>query len=80
MAKARARTRRRIPQKRYCRTFERDKDKKGVNAVEQDPGLTPGAAPAPSVTPSQVSMIELDDWIRAVSLDEHEEMVDRLSE
>ena len=61
--------------KRDCRTFEKDKDKKGVNAVEQAPGLTPGAAAAPSVTPSRVSMIELDDWILAVSLDDREEMV-----
>ena len=61
--------------KRDCRTFEKDKDKKGVNAVEQAPGLTPSAAAAPSVTPSRVSMIELDDWILAVSLDDHEEMV-----
>ena len=61
--------------KRDCRTFEKDKDKKGVNAVEQAPGLTPGAAAAPSVTPSRVSMIQLDDWILAVSLDDHEEMV-----
>ena len=46
-----------------------------MNAVEQTPGLTPGAAAARSVTPSRVSMIELDDWILAVSLDDHEEMV-----
>ena len=51
---------------RDCRTFEKDKDKKGVNAVEQAPGLTPGAAAAPSVTPSRLSMIELDDGILAV--------------
>ena len=49
--------------KRDCRTFE------------EAPGLTFGAAAAPSVTPSRVSMIELDGWIRAVSLDDHEEMV-----
>ena len=61
--------------KRDCRTFEKDKDKKGVNAVEQAPGWTPGAAAAPSVTPSLVSMIELDDWILPVSLGDHEEMV-----
>ena len=53
--------------KRNCRTFEKDKDKKGLNAVEQAPELTPGAAAAPSVTPPRVSMIELDDWILAVS-------------
>ena len=56
-------------------TFEKDKDKKGVNAAEQAPGLRPGAAAAPSVTPSRVSMIELDDWILKVSLDDCEEMV-----
>ena len=50
-------------------------DKKGVNAAERAPGLTPGAAAAPSVTPSRVGVIELDDWILAVSLDDHEEMV-----
>ena len=49
--------------KRDCRTFEKDKDKKGVNAVEA------------SVRPSRVSMIELDDWILGVSLDDHEELV-----
>ena len=46
-----------------------------MNAVEQGPGLTPGAAAAPSVTLPRVSMIELDGWILAVSLDDHEEMV-----
>ena len=53
--------------KRDCRVFE--------NGVEQAPGLTLGAASASSVTPSRVSMIELDDWILAVSFDEHEEVV-----
>ena len=43
--------------------------------MEQAPGLTPGAAAAPSVTPSRVSMIEQDDWILAMSLDDREEMV-----
>ena len=57
--------------KRNCRTFEQDKEK-GVDAVVQAPGLSPGSAAAPSVTPSRVSMIELDDWILAVSLDDHE--------
>ena len=38
----------------------------------QAPGLSPGTAAAPSVTPSRVSMIELDDWIFVVSLDDHE--------
>ena len=42
-----------------CGTFEKDKDKKGVTAVQQAPALTRGAAAAPSVTPSRVSMIEL---------------------
>ena len=46
-----------------------------MNTVERAPGLTPGAAAAPSVTPSRVRMIELDDWILAVSLDDQEEMV-----
>ena len=46
----------------------------GVNAVEQAPGLTPGAAAVLSVSPSRVS-IEPDDWMLAVSLDDHEEMV-----
>ena len=55
--------------------FERDKDKNGVNAVDQAPSLVFGAAAASSVTPSRVSMIELDDWILALSLDEHEEVV-----
>ena len=45
--------------KRDCRTFETDKDKKGVNAVEQALGLKTAAAAAPSVTPSRVSMMEL---------------------
>ena len=44
--------------KRDCRAFEKD-SKKGVNAVDQAPGLTPGADAAPSGTPSRVSMIEL---------------------
>ena len=61
--------------KRDCGTFEKDTDKKGVNAVEQAPVLTLEVAAAPSVTPSRVSMIELDEWILAVSLDDHEEMV-----
>ena len=63
--------------KKDCRVLERerDKDKKGVNAVEQALGLTPGVAGASSVTPSRVSMIELDDWVLAVSFDEHEEVV-----
>ena len=43
--------------KRDCRAFEND-SKKGVNAVDQAPGLTPGADAAPSGTPSRVSMIE----------------------
>ena len=47
--------------KRDCRSFEKDKDKKGVNAVEQAPGLTSWAVAAPSGTPTRVSMIELDD-------------------
>ena len=47
----------------------------GVNAVEQARSLTLGAVAAPSVTPLRVSMIELDDWIFAMRLDEHEEMV-----
>ena len=47
-----------------------------MNAVEQAPGLTPEASPAHSGTPSRVSMIELDDWIFAVSLDDHEAMVE----
>ena len=55
--------------------FERDRDKKGVNAVDQAPGLTPGAAGVRLETPSRVSMIELDDWILAVSLHVHEDMV-----
>ena len=59
--------------KRDCRVF--DRDKKCVNAVEQAPGLMLGAASASSVTPSGVSMIELDDSILAVSFDEHEEVV-----
>ena len=59
--------------KRDCRVF--DRDKKGANAVEQAPGLMFGAASASALTPSRVSMIELDDWILAVSFDEHEAMV-----
>ena len=46
-----------------------------MNAVEHAPGLTPGAVAAPSVTPSRVSIIELDDWTLAISLDDREEMV-----
>ena len=60
--------------KRDCRAFEKD-SKKGVTAVDQAPGLTPGADAAPSGTPSRVSMIELDDWILAVNVEEHEKMV-----
>ena len=60
--------------KRDCRAFEKD-SKKGVNAVDQVPGLTPGADAAPSGTPSRVSMIELDNWILAVNVEEHEKMV-----
>ena len=59
--------------KRDCRVF--DRDKKGVNAVEQALDLMLGASSASSVTPSRVSMIELDDSILAVSFDEHEEVV-----
>ena len=59
--------------KRDCRVFDRDKN--GVNAVEQALGLMLGAASASSLTPSRVSMIELDDWILAMSFDEHEEVV-----
>ena len=50
--------------KRDCKAFEKD-SKKGVNAVDQAPGLTPGADAALSGTPSRVSMIELDNWILA---------------
>ena len=57
--------------KRDCRTFEKD-SKEGVNAVDQAPGLTPGADAAPSGTPSRVSMIELDDWILTVNVEEDE--------
>ena len=49
---------------RDCRSFEKDEDKKGASAFV-----------APSVTPSRVSMIELDGWILAVSSDDHEEMI-----
>ena len=58
--------------KRDCMTFEKDKDKKGVNAVDKQ---TFGAVAAPSGTPSRVSMTELDDWILAVNFDDHEAMV-----
>ena len=60
--------------KRDCRAFEKD-SKKGVNAVDQAPGLTPGADAVPSGTPSRVSMIELDYWVLAVNVEEHEKMV-----
>ena len=60
---------------RVCSTFENDRDKKGVNTVDHAPRLTPGAVAAPSGTPPRVSMIELDDWILAVSLNDHEKMV-----
>ena len=60
--------------KRDCRTFKKD-SKKGVNAVDQAPGLTPGADAAPSGTPSRVSMIELDDSILAVNVEEHEKIL-----
>ena len=42
--------------------------------MELAPGLTPGAAAAPSVTPSRVSVIELDDSILTVCFDDHEEL------
>ena len=35
-----------VHRKRDCRTFEKD-SRKGVNAVDQAPGLTPGAVAAP---------------------------------
>ena len=60
--------------KRDCRAIEKD-NKKGGNAVDQAPGLTPGADAAPSGTPSRVSMIELDNWILAVNVEENEKMV-----
>ena len=46
-----------------------------MNAAEDAPGLTPRAAGAPSLTRSRVNRTELDDWILAVSLDEHEKVV-----
>ena len=60
--------------KRDCSAFEKD-SKKGVNAVDQAPGLTPVVDAAPSGTPSRVSMIELDDWILAVNVEEYEKML-----
>ena len=60
---------------RDCEALERGKDRKGVNAAEDAPALTPAAAGAPSLTPSRVNRIELDDWILAVSLEEHEKVV-----
>ena len=60
--------------KRDCRAFEKD-SMKGVNAVDHAPGLTPAADAVPSGTPSRVSMIELDDWILAVNVEEHEKLV-----
>ena len=63
--------------KRDCKTLEKE-IKKGVNAVDQAPGLTPGADAAPSGTPSRVSMIDLDDWILAVNVEEHEKMVESI--
>ena len=60
--------------KRDCSTFEKD-SKKGVNAVDQAPGLTPGAGATPSGTPSRVSMSNLDDWILADNVEEHEKLV-----
>ena len=57
-------------QTQYVITATRKKD--GVNAAEDAAGLTPGAAGAPSLTPSRVDRTELDVWILAVSLDEHE--------
>ena len=42
--------------------------------MELAPGLTPGAAAAPSVTPSRVSVIGLDDSILTVCFDDHEEL------
>ena len=61
--------------KRECEALERGKDRKGVNAAEDAPALTPRDAGAPSLTPSRGSRIDLDDWILAVSLDEHEKVV-----
>ena len=43
--------------------------------MERAPGLTPGGAAEPSVAPSRVSVIELDGWILAVSLNDREEML-----
>ena len=41
-----------------------------VNAADDAPGLTFGAAGAPSLTP-RVNRIDLNEWILAVSLDKH---------
>ena len=47
--------------KRDCRTFEKD-SKTGVNAVDQAPGLTPGAVAAPSGTPSRETLATTRSW------------------
>ena len=60
-------------QRQYVITATRKKE--GVNVAEDEPGLTPGGAGAPSLTPSRVNRTELDVWTLAVRLDEHEKVV-----
>ena len=46
-----------------------------VNAADDAPGLTSKAAGEPSLTPPRVNRIDLNEWILAVILDEHEKVV-----
>ena len=61
--------------KRDCRTMEKDKCKKSVNAVEQTLGQAAEANPVQTGTPARISMIELDDWILMVNIDDNEAQV-----
>ena len=58
----------------------KSKGKSDDKGKEKDPTANPDAEmicydAVPSGTPSRVSMIELDDWILAVNVEEHEKMV-----
>ena len=61
--------------KRDCRIIEKDRGKKGVNAVEQTHGQAAEANSGQTGTPAQISVIELDDCILMVNIDGHEAQV-----
>ena len=65
----------RTSQARLQKTTEKDKGKKGVNAVEQIPGQAAEANSGQTGVLARISMIELDDWILMVNFDDHEAQV-----